>query len=132
MSGSENSVTCQVCLLSRKISLRFSREHRESFISIIARSQLNRSSGEGDHPFLSDDCLLSFQRNRVTGETRPAQYDGQFLGQPRASGCICSSAHVVVSLQGGNDHEIFTDPRTVGYTVSTPEDTCRICDELFS
>lgn len=35
------------------------------------------------------------------------------------------------SLQGGNDHEIFTDPRTVGYTVSAPEDTRRICEELF-
>jgi len=35
-------------------------------------------------------------------------------------------------LQGGNDHEIFTDPRTVGYTVTAPEDTRRICEELFS
>lgn len=37
----------------------------------------------------------------------------------------------LMSLQGGNDHEIFTDPRTVGYTVTAPEDTRRICEELF-
>nr|XP_033785265.1 phosphomannomutase 1 [Geotrypetes seraphini] len=32
---------------------------------------------------------------------------------------------------GGNDHEIFTDPRTVGHTVSSPQDTVRRCTELF-
>ncbi|XP_055265433.1 phosphomannomutase 2 isoform X4 [Moschus berezovskii] len=37
----------------------------------------------------------------------------------------------LMSSQGGNDHEIFTDPRTVGYTVAAPEDTRRICEELF-
>lgn len=48
---------------------------------------------------------------------------------PRATG----RRHIsFVSLQGGNDHEIFTDPRTVGYTVAAPEDTRRICEELFS
>ncbi|KAK1155345.1 phosphomannomutase 1 [Acipenser oxyrinchus oxyrinchus] len=35
------------------------------------------------------------------------------------------------SLQGGNDYEIFSDPRTVGYTVSSPEDTVRLCKELL-
>lgn len=36
-----------------------------------------------------------------------------------------------MSSQGGNDHEIFEDPRTVSYTVTAPEDTRRICQELF-
>ncbi|XP_027628797.1 phosphomannomutase 2 isoform X3 [Tupaia chinensis] len=35
------------------------------------------------------------------------------------------------TMPGGNDHEIFTDPRTVSYTVTAPEDTRRICEELF-
>lgn len=35
------------------------------------------------------------------------------------------------TMPGGNDHEIFTDPRTVGYTVTAPEDTRRICEGLF-
>uniref|UniRef100_A0A8C3X8I5 Phosphomannomutase n=1 Tax=Catagonus wagneri TaxID=51154 RepID=A0A8C3X8I5_9CETA len=35
------------------------------------------------------------------------------------------------TMPGGNDHEIFEDPRTVGYTVTAPEDTRRICRELF-
>ncbi|KAG2356302.1 eukaryotic phosphomannomutase [Suillus spraguei] len=33
--------------------------------------------------------------------------------------------------KGGNDYEIFSDPRTVGHTVRSPADTMRICTELF-
>ncbi|XP_062393521.1 phosphomannomutase 2 [Sardina pilchardus] len=32
---------------------------------------------------------------------------------------------------GGNDYEIFADPRTVGHSVTSPDDTQRICQELF-
>ncbi|XP_048870454.1 phosphomannomutase 1 isoform X2 [Brienomyrus brachyistius] len=32
---------------------------------------------------------------------------------------------------GGNDYEIFTDPRTIGYTVFSPDDTVRLCKDLF-
>ncbi|KAG9337636.1 hypothetical protein JZ751_028394 [Albula glossodonta] len=32
---------------------------------------------------------------------------------------------------GGNDYEIYADPRTIGHEVSCPEDTIRICQELF-
>ncbi|XP_029431976.1 phosphomannomutase 2 isoform X1 [Rhinatrema bivittatum] len=35
------------------------------------------------------------------------------------------------TLPGGNDHEIYEDSRTVGYTVTSPEETHRICKELF-
>ncbi|MBN3323432.1 PMM1 Phosphomannomutase, partial [Atractosteus spatula] len=32
---------------------------------------------------------------------------------------------------GGNDYEIFNDPRTIGFTVYSPTDTARLCRELF-
>ncbi|GCB70661.1 hypothetical protein scyTo_0005740 [Scyliorhinus torazame] len=32
---------------------------------------------------------------------------------------------------GGNDYEIFSDARTIGHSVTSPDDTRRICDELF-
>ncbi|PWA33236.1 hypothetical protein CCH79_00013712 [Gambusia affinis] len=32
---------------------------------------------------------------------------------------------------GGNDYEIFNDPRTIGFTVYSPEHTARLCRELF-
>lgn len=38
---------------------------------------------------------------------------------------------LIISVKGGNDYEIFSDPRTVGHTVKNPADTMRICTELF-
>lgn len=35
------------------------------------------------------------------------------------------------TYQGGNDYEIFTDPRTVGHSVKSPADTIMILKELF-
>ncbi|KAG8748353.1 Phosphomannomutase [Ceratobasidium sp. 414] len=35
------------------------------------------------------------------------------------------------TYQGGNDYEIYTDKRTIGHSVSAPEDTMRILRELF-
>ncbi|XP_058495984.1 phosphomannomutase 2 [Solea solea] len=32
---------------------------------------------------------------------------------------------------GGNDHEIFSDPRTIGHEVTCPEETRQICQQLF-
>ncbi len=33
--------------------------------------------------------------------------------------------------EGGNDHEIFADDRTIGHTVLNPEDTIKQLEELF-
>ena len=35
------------------------------------------------------------------------------------------------TFEGGNDYEIFNDPRTIGHAVKSPQDTKRICEELF-
>ncbi|KAJ1306879.1 hypothetical protein OPQ81_007864 [Rhizoctonia solani] len=35
------------------------------------------------------------------------------------------------TYEGGNDYEIFSDPRTIGHSVSSPEDTMRILREMF-
>ncbi|GBL50350.1 phosphomannomutase [Candidozyma auris] len=36
------------------------------------------------------------------------------------------------AYEGGNDWEIFTDPRTIGHAVKSPDDTIRILKELFN
>lgn len=52
--------------------------------------------------------------------------------QPRSDSLTGITAIFVVSpLQGGNDYEIFNDPRTIGFTVYSPSDTVRLCRELF-
>ncbi|CAN2390356.1 phosphomannomutase activity [Pristimantis euphronides] len=35
------------------------------------------------------------------------------------------------TMPGGNDYEIYNDPRTIGHSVTSPEVTQRICTELF-
>lgn len=35
------------------------------------------------------------------------------------------------SYKGGNDYEIYEDPRTIGHAVNSPADTMRILKELF-
>jgi phosphomannomutase len=35
------------------------------------------------------------------------------------------------TFKGGNDYEIYEDPRTTGHAVSSPADTMRIINELF-
>lgn len=49
------------------------------------------------------------------------------------SGAKLSSLSVSVRylLQGGNDYEIYSDPRTIGHEVSCPEETQQLCQQLF-
>ncbi|KAF8825898.1 hypothetical protein HHX47_DHR6000632 [Lentinula edodes] len=35
------------------------------------------------------------------------------------------------TYKGGNDYEIFSDPRTIGHSVDNPDDTIRILKEVF-
>jgi phosphomannomutase len=35
------------------------------------------------------------------------------------------------TFEGGNDFEIFSDPRVKGFTTDGPETTIRLCRDLF-
>lgn len=35
------------------------------------------------------------------------------------------------TFKGGNDYEIYTDPRVIGHSVTSPDDTAKILKELF-
>jgi len=35
------------------------------------------------------------------------------------------------TFKGGNDYEIFSDPRTVGHTVTSPADTVNVLKDLY-
>jgi phosphomannomutase len=36
------------------------------------------------------------------------------------------------TMEGGNDYEIYSDPRTIGHSVKDPEDTLKQVKELFN
>lgn len=35
------------------------------------------------------------------------------------------------TTDGGNDYEIYTHPRVIGHTTTGPEETIRLCKEIF-
>lgn len=35
------------------------------------------------------------------------------------------------TYKGGNDYEIYSDPRTIGHAVNNPDDTLKLLHELF-
>lgn len=42
-----------------------------------------------------------------------------------------SDSPLLQTYKGGNDYEIFEDPRTIGHSVTCPEDTVKLLNELF-
>lgn len=36
-----------------------------------------------------------------------------------------------MTMEGGNDYEIFVDPRTIGHTVKDPLDAIQQCSQIF-
>lgn len=60
------------------------------------------------------------------------QEEGQVLSSQRGEGlCLNMPPLPVLCVQGGNDFEIFADPRTVGHSVVSPQDTVQRCREIF-
>lgn len=47
------------------------------------------------------------------------------------SRAVFGSRTDVLAHQGGNDYEIFESDKTIGHTVASPEDTLRICKDLW-
>lgn len=50
---------------------------------------------------------------------------------PPSTTCVHLPSLPFLHVQGGNDFEIYTDPRTVGHSVVSPQDTVQRCRELF-
>jgi phosphomannomutase len=54
-------------------------------------------------------------------------------GEKEISGIEFKNVHFFgdKAFEGGNDWEIYSDPRTIGHAVKNPEDTIRILKEEF-
>ncbi|XP_038618280.1 phosphomannomutase 2 [Tachyglossus aculeatus] len=69
---------------------------------------------------------------QISVDIFPDGWDKRFcLGQVENDGYKTIYFFGDKTMPGGNDYEIYTDARTVGYTVTRPEDTQRICEKLF-
>lgn len=74
-------------------------------------------------------------------DTHTYQYNRVYLNM-NFTPAICDFKHHSVAelasvcvpvflWQGGNDYEIYCDPRTIGHEVSCPEETRQLCQQLF-
>ena len=75
---------------------------------------------------------------QISFDVFPTGWDKTFCLQhvekeKERSGVVYSTVHFFgdKTFKGGNDWEIFEDERTVGHTVTGPEDTMRVLKELF-
>lgn len=58
-------------------------------------------------------------------------YEVQYKLSHVALDCTMPFVSTCVAVQGGNDFEIFSSPKTLGHTVNSPIDTIGQCRELF-
>ncbi|XP_053785140.1 phosphomannomutase 2 isoform X2 [Desmodus rotundus] len=123
-----------------------SQEERIEFYELdkAARSASMSFLMDGTRGIAWDMWKMTAIRSFISLETKPCHsslWPTELEGSPLSlCAFVCPTVSPVSEMmpgreqllhQGGNDHEIFTDPRTVGYTVKAPEDTRRICEELF-
>ncbi|KAJ8345710.1 hypothetical protein SKAU_G00299030 [Synaphobranchus kaupii] len=69
----------------------------------------------------------------VPGSVGGRRAGGNLLFWKRDIVCKCRGGWKIglSPFRGGNDYEIFNDPRTIGFTVYSPSDTARLCRDLF-
>lgn len=72
-----------------------------------------------------DERALEFIGLGCGGYVWQNRHSFRALQRSQANLCVC------VMLQGGNDYEIYCDPRTIGHEVSCPEETLQLCQQLF-
>lgn len=82
--------------------------------------------------FGQDDFYYSIG-GQISFDVFPNGWDKRFcLTQVQADGFEKIYFFGDKTFEGGNDHEIFNDPRTVGFTVTSPENTRQVVSELLS
>lgn len=80
------------------------------------------------------DLKLTFSvGGQISFDVFPEGWDKRFcLTQVISDGFVKIYFFGDKTFKGGNDHEIFEDPRTVGFTVTSPEDTIQKVQHLLS
>lgn len=92
------------------------------------------------------DCSFSFTLlyrysigGQISFDVFPTGWDKTYClnhveAEKEISGLVFDKIHFFGDkcFPGGNDHEIYVDPRTIGHEVSGPEDTARQLKELFN
>ncbi|KAI9792065.1 MAG: Phosphomannomutase [Peltula sp. TS41687] len=112
---------------------------REEFEAFDKQAGVRRAMVEALRREFPDLGLTYSIGGQISFDVFPTGWDKTYCLQhleaegKRAGGVTFDTIHFFgdKTFEGGNDWEIFNDPRTVGHTVTGPEDTARQLQELF-
>lgn len=118
-----------VCPIGRQCS----RDERNTFAAYDVQHQVRAKMIEVLHREFHDVDLTYSIGGQISFDVFPRGWDKTYALRHVTKGTSFKEIHFFgdkVDL-GGNDHEIFNDPRTIGHRVETPKDTQRILAEMF-
>jgi phosphomannomutase len=108
-----------------------SKEERDEFEEYDATANVRKTMIEALRAEFTDLDLQYSIGGQISFDCFPKGWDKSFCLQ------YCENDYDEIHFwgdnvqPGGNDHEIFVDPRTIGHGVVTPADTIRDLNELF-
>lgn len=113
---------------------------RHPLISASAKLFPSQHSATGLKEILANVAYNSFSiGGQISFDVFPTGWDKTYCLQileneaKKPGGIAYKTIHFFgdKTFEGGNDWEIYNDPRTVGHSVKNPDDTMRIVKELF-
>ncbi|WP_411015755.1 HAD-IIB family hydrolase, partial [Salmonella sp. s36468] len=111
-----------------------SQEERDAFEQYDNVHKIRQTMVEAMRAEFADLDLTFSIGGQISFDLFPTGWDKtfclQFLGEGTAE---YDEIHFFgdKTFKGGNDNEIFESERTIGHTVTSPEDTIQQCKELF-
>lgn len=110
-----------------------SREERNSFERYDLKNNIRSSMIKRLQEEFHDIDLTYSIGGQISFDVFPRGWDKSYALQYVIDSSDFSEIHFFgdKTEPGGNDYEIFTDPRTIGHKVSNPQDTKKILSELF-
>lgn len=120
-----------ICPMGRQCS----HEERLAFNKLDNEQQIRAKMIEALRKEFSDVDLTYSIGGQISFDVFPRGWDKTFaLRHVTKPGKNYKEIHFFgdKTEAGGNDHEIYVDPRTIGHKVSSPDDTRRILSEIFN
>ncbi len=109
-----------------------SRAERNDYEEFDLKNNIRKNMVEAMRKEFADLNLTFSIGGQISFDVFPQGWDKTFCLQYLPEGDF-DEVHFFgdKTFEGGNDYEIFNHARTVGHTVTSPEDTMKQCKELF-
>ena len=121
-----------LCPIGRSCSM----EHRRQFVDIDEKRNIRKDFVAALYSEFPEETFgLHFAiGGQISIDAFPTGWDKRFCLKQVCDADGFEEIHFFGdrTMPGGNDHEIFDDPRTKGHTVLNPEDTIKQLKDIFN